>query len=54
MEYYTSLPPAPKGEITYLIGSIGWGVPLGNEGSEASKNLFNMFCKQRIWFLKQM
>jgi hypothetical protein len=36
------LPPTPKGENSSLMGNIGWGVPLGNEGSEAFKCLFNL------------
>ncbi len=31
--------PTPKGEISPLKGNIGWGVPLGNEGSEAFEYL---------------
>ena len=42
LAFYLHIPPTPKGEISPLMGNIGWGVPLGNEGSEAFEYLFNL------------
>ncbi|MEY3422836.1 MAG: hypothetical protein RIR48_3165 [Bacteroidota bacterium] len=38
--------PTPKGEISPLMENIGWGVPLGNEGSKAFKYWCNLLYTQ--------
>ncbi len=55
MEYFRYLPPAqsrigpdrPEGEISPSNGDIGWGVPLGNEGSEAFIYLCNLLYSRQ-------
>jgi len=42
LAFYLHIPPTPKGEISPLMGNIGWGVPVGNEGSEAFEYLCNL------------
>ena len=48
----TCLVGRPEGEISCLKGGNVWGVPLGNEGSEAFKYLCNMLYTLEKSFMK--